>query len=170
MATSRIDGDLYISGSVSAHSISPSDGTVKNASVVASASIDVTKLDHLHKVGTDFGIADNAAPGADVYKVLFVASGAATIRAFKASLRDTGSSSDVKFNLYKAAAGAASLSTVIAATIDFTHGSTDNTPAAATLSSPALVAGDRLVAFMDYTSATGVLGPWAWVEIDEAAN
>lgn len=164
-------GDLYVDGSIACSgNNTPSAGTITDTHVNTSAAIGVVKLRHLIVAGTDFGIAADAAPGADVKRVLFVASGACTIRHFKATLRDAGSSSGITFDLLKATAGAATMATALSAPISYTHADTDNTPKSGTLSVTTLAAGDMLIAHMDYTSATGVLGPYAWVELDEAAN
>ncbi len=170
MAETRIDSDLVVTGSFSASSMTLASGAVSNASVAAAAGIEVTKLRHLIMAGTDFGVAGDAAPAADTYKTVFVARGACTIRAVKATLRDCGTTADVKFDVYKATAGAAALASVLSATINFTQADADNTPKSGSLSTTTLAAGDMLVAFMDYTSATGVLGPYLWVEIDTPAS
>lgn len=170
MALTVLDSDVRVTGDFSAATMTVSASAVSNSQVSSTAAIAVTKLQHLHKIGTDFGIAADAAPSADVFKVLFKATGTATIRAFKAVLRDTGTSSDVKFDLQKASSGSATLASVLTATVDFTNADTDNTTKTGNLSSTALVSGDMLVAKMDHTSATGVLGPFCWIEIDEAAN
>lgn len=170
MALTRFDCDVYINGNLGSATMTVPSSAVGDSSVKSDAAIQVTKTQHLIVAGTDFGIASDAAPAADVYKHLFTASGACTIRAFKGYLRDTGSSSDVKFNLYKVTAGTATLNSILSATINFTNADTDATPKAGSLSVTTLAAGDSLVAFMDWTSATGVLGPFAWAEIDEAAN
>lgn len=166
-----VKDDLYVDGSIACSgSNTPSTGSITNTHINTAAAIGVEKLKHLIVAGTDFGIAADAAPGADVRKVLFVASGACTIRMFKATLRDAGTSSGITFDLLKATAGAATLATALSAPISYTHSDTDNTPKSGTLSITTLAAGDMLVAHMDYTSATDVLGPFAWVEIEEAAN
>lgn len=171
MAVVRIPADVSITGSLSlGGTLGIPAGAVSDTQIAAAASIDADKLEHLHKVGSDFGVAADAAPAADTEKIVFVASGTATIRTFKALLIDTGTTTDVKFDLQKAPAGSTTFATVLSATVDFTNSDTDNTTKSGTISSASLVAGDVLQVVMDYTSATGALGPWAFVEIDEGAN
>lgn len=171
MATQRLEGDLYVTGSIaSGGTMSVGNGSIRDAQVASNAAIDVDKMAHLHRVQTDFGVANNTAPSADVYKTIYTAISAATLRIVKAKLFDTGTSTDVKFNLYKSAAGSTTLTTVLSATIDLTHSSTDNTFSSGTISTSAIAAGDQLTAFMDYTSATGAQGPCLLIEIEEAAN
>ena len=170
MGLSTINGDLQVLGNFSAQTMSAAASSVTDASVASNAAIQVTKTQHLIIAGSDFGVAAGTAPGADVVKVIFVASGTATIRIVKAVLRDTGTSTDVKFDLLKCAAGSSTSSSILNAVIAFTNADTDNTPKAGSLSSATLAAGDMLIASMDWTSATGATGPWMWVEVDEAAN
>ena len=170
MALTRIDSDLYVSGNIAGQSMTIPAGTITNAGVNAAAAIDATKVVHAKSVTTDFGVAADAAPSADVKKVMFRATGAGTISFVKAALVDCGSSTDVKFDLLKAAAGATTLASILSATIDFTHADTDNTVKTGTLSTASVVAGDVLVGSMDYTSATGAKGPSLTIEVYEGAN
>lgn len=171
MTVTRIPTDVNITGSLSVGgALAIPAGSIVDASVAAGAAIDSDKLQHLHKVGTDFGIAADAAPAADVEKIIFIATAACTIRSFKAVLIDTGTTSDVKFDLQKAATTSTSFATVLSATVDFVHGDADNTVKTGTLSAASLVAGDVLQVQMDYTSATGVLGPYAFIELDETPS
>lgn len=166
-----VKGDLYVDGTIAASgNNTPSDGSITDTHINTAAAIGVVKVQHLVIAGTDFGIAADAAPSADVKRVIFVAAGTCTIRLFKATLRDAGTSSGITFDLLKATAGAATMATALSAPISYTHADTDNTPKSGTLSTTTLAVGDMLIAHMDYTSATGVLGPYVWVEIEEAAN
>jgi len=168
--SSRIDGDLYVAGSISANSVTPTAGSVGDTTVAANAAIDSDKLQHMNDYGTDFGIAWDAAPAADDEFVVHTLKNAGTLRGFHALLGDTGSSSDIKFDLKRAAAGSNSFATMLSATADFTNADTDATKKSGTLSATALAAGDRLRIDMDYTSATGVQGPYAWAELDETPS
>lgn len=170
MALTVIDSDLRVNGDLSAETMVLAANSVTNSNVKSDAAVAVTKTQHLVAASTDFGIAADAAPSATVKKVIFTANGACTIRNFKATLRDTGTSSSLTFDLQKATAGSATLTTALSAVISFTHSDTDNTPKSGSLSTTTLAAGDMLVAVMNYTSATGVLGPLAFCDIDTAAN
>lgn len=130
----------------------------------------VEQVEHLHKVSTDFGIAATTVITADVLKVIFRATGACTVERVDCVMLDTGSSTDVKFDVLKATAGAKTQATILSATVDFVHGDTDNTAKSGTVASPTLVAGDVLIAHMDFTSATGTEGPMVSVEISEGKN
>lgn len=163
-----LTGTVNMAGATAVHHLA---GSITNAHIGASFSspVGASKVTHIHKVWTDFGVAADAAPAADTYKIIFRARAACTIRKVSALLLDTGTSADVKFDLRKATAGSESYSTILSATIDFTHADTDNTAKNGTVANASLVAGDVLVAYMDYTSATNMQGPAMFVEIDEPA-
>ena len=171
MAVTTFNQDVHVNGSFAATSLTLPTGAVFDTNVSAAAEIDADKLEHLHKPGTTFGVSSQSAAAADVYRILFCATGAAVVRIVKATILDTGTSTDIKFDLLKATAGSESLTTMMGGgTIDFVHGDTDNTPKAGSLTVTALAAGDLVVAHMDYTSATNVQGVWMWCEISESAN
>lgn len=167
-----IQGDLQVNGTVSANVMSPSDGSVTNVKISASAAlpIDADKLEFIHKVQDRFGLSATTAPSADVEVELYTAKGVATIRSFRAKLLDCGTTTDVKFDLKKAVAGSTTRNSVLSAVVAFTHSDTNNTAKSGTISSSTLAAGDTLFALMDYTSATGASGPIVYLEVDEAAN
>lgn len=162
-----IKEDMLFQGNVSVGgNIALPSGVVSNSNIAAGAAIDADKLQHIHKVAIDFGVAPDAAPSADVEVVAFRADGSGTIRSVKALLIDTGTSTDVSFDLKKAAEGSTSFSTVLSSTIDLTHSTTDNTATSGTISAASFVAGDVFQAEMDYTSATGALGPLLVIEYE----
>lgn len=123
------------------------------------ASLD--KARHLHKPGTHFALAIGATPVARE-EIVFVAKGAASIRNFNALLNDTGTSTDVDFDLKVNGVS------VLSAAVNITHGDTDRSTQTGTVTSPDLVAGDVVSIELAVTSTTGAQGPFAWVEIDEA--
>ncbi|TWU12855.1 hypothetical protein CA54_16810 [Symmachiella macrocystis] len=136
--------------------------SVVNETVAAATKIDADKLQHLYKAGTSFGLAIGATPAA-VERIVFVASGAATIRGFHALLNDTGTNTDVDFDLK--VNGASVLSSVVT----LTDADGDRSVSDGALSSAALVAGDVVSIELAVTTTTGAQGPFAWVEIEENA-
>ena len=169
MATQRIPNDVIIDGSLSATTITPTAGSIVDSAVAAGAAIDADKLEHIHRYHTDFDYEFDAAPAADKEKIVYRARGAGTIREVGALLIDTGTTTDVKFDLQKASAGSDTFGTVLTGTIDFTHADTDNTAKTGTLTSATVVAGDVFRLDMVFTSATEAHGPLAYIEVDEAA-
>ena len=157
----RFDDDVIFGGDCAmAGTLTVPASAIADAEVKANAAIAVTKLRHYFVLSSNFAVQSNAAPASSYEEILMQASAAITIRNFRASLLDTGSSSDVKFDLFKDG------SSILAATLDFTHGDSDGTIKTGSLSSATLAAGDYLIAKMIYASATGVKGPVAWVELD----
>lgn len=126
--------------------------------------ISVTKLIHLHKVGTTFNqdIADTPV-SAEVTKFVATIDGTNVIRKFGATLADTGTSTDIDFDLNVNGAS------VLSAPVNFTHVDSDGDVKEGTISSGSLSINDVVTIQMTVTSATGALGAFAWVEIAEPA-
>ena len=161
---SRITGDLIISGNLSVGgNLAIPAGSVNNSQVGANAALDVAKLKHLYKADTNFGLPVGGTP-ATYEEHVFTASGTGEIRSFNALLTDTGTSTNIDFDIK------VNGTTVLAGVVNFTHADADGTVKQGTLSSVALAADDRVSISMAVTSATGALGPRAWVEIEEGAN
>ena len=167
--TTRIEGDLAVTGQISANTLTPSDGTVTNAKVSSAVGdeIDADKIEHVHRYFTDFDDEFDGTPAGSVEKIVYRARAAGVVRAFGCLLSDTGTSTDVDFDLSKAVAGSTTFSTLLSADVNITHADTDNTAKLGTLISTVLAAGDVLRLDMAVTTATGALGPVAWVEVDE---
>lgn len=162
-----ITEDMLFKGNVSiGGSLALPSGVVRNSNVASGAAIDADKLQHIHVAATDFGVDSTTAPSADVTQILFRADAAGTIRSITAVLVDTGTSTDVKFDVKKASATSTTFSTVLSSTIDFTHADADNTAKTGTVSSASLAVGDLVQAEMDYTSATGAAGPFLVIEYE----
>lgn len=139
-------------------------GIVENEHVSSTAAIDSDKLQHLHKVGTNFDLAIGGTPAAREEIVYVCEAAAATVRGFHALLNDTGTSTSVTFDLEKNG------SSILSSVITITHADADRAVLDGTISNTALVAGDVLSITLAQTSTTGAQGPFAWVEIDEAAG
>jgi hypothetical protein len=177
MAKSIIDDDLIVMGNLTSTSTLVAPGTVSDFNVPLNAAIGVTKKDHLIKIGTDFGIESDTAPSTSTsYEfMVYVASGAATIRKFSALMLDTGTQANTKdfeFDLEKAVIGNASLVTTMSGgELDLDSDTVDNTPQNGTLTTTTMVAGDSLVICVTTPdTVTGAHGLYAWVELSEAAN
>lgn len=165
MPTDIIRGDQNFQGAVvmsNATSVTYKPNTIADAAVSSSAAIAATKLQHRHKIGTNFDLAIGATPVARE-EVVFVASAACTINGFHALLNDTGTTTDVDFDLK--INGTTALSSVVT----IVHGDADRLVKDGTLSTTTLAADDVVSIQLLTTSTTGAQGPFAWVEIDEAA-
>lgn len=137
-------------------------GTVSDADVAAGANLDASKMQHRHKLGTNFDLPIGSLPVARE-EIVFVATAAGTIHDFQVVLNDTGTSTDVDFDLKKNGVS------VLSAVVNMTHADTDATPKAGTLSVTAFVAGDVFSIQLIITIVTGTEGPFACAEFDELA-
>jgi len=164
MAQSRIEGDVYITGSLGSKTFSPPDASITNASVKAAAGISATKLEHrFQRVLAQANTA--AADETRVVHVVYGATGA--IVAFSAgsiakAVGDAITTVDLKVNG----------SSVLSAVITLDSANTNRVAEAGTVTTPALVAGDVLEVVIDGTIGTGTLptGVFAQVTLTEAGN
>lgn len=139
-------------------------GSVTNEHVAGSTDIDSDKLQHLHKVGTNFDLAIGGTPAAREEIVYVCEAATATVRGFHALLNDTGTNTDVTFDLKKNG------TTILSGAVQIVHGDADKSIHDGTISSPSLVAGDILSIQLAVSSSTGAQGPFAWAEVDENAG
>ncbi len=137
-------------------------GTVVDETISSSTDIDADKLEHLYKPGTCFALAIGGTPAARE-EIVFVAQAAATIRGFHCLLNDTGTSTDVDFDLK------VNGSSVLSAAVNITNSDTDKATQDGTVSSPSLTAGNVVSISLAVTSSTGAQGPYAWAVIEETA-
>jgi hypothetical protein len=163
----NLNGNVNMSG---ADTVTYKPASIANADVDTTTEIDADKLEHLHKVSTDLGVDADSAPSTDAEKIIFVTSGSATLRACKAVFIETGTTTDVKFDLLRASSASTTFATLLSSSIAFTHSDADNTVKSGTISTSSLASGDMLKVKMAHSSASGAKGPFVWVEIDEGAN
>lgn len=137
-------------------------GIVTDDTVATAAAIDVDKLQHLYKCGTNFDLAVGGTP-VTREETVFVASGAGVIRGFHYTCTDTGTSTSIAWDLKKNG------TTVLSGAGSTTHSDTDRQVKDGTLSVTTFAADDHFTIVMTVSSATGALGPFAWAEFEEAA-
>jgi len=137
-------------------------GSVVDESIDSGTNIDADKLQHVHKPGTNFDLAIGATPVARE-EIVFVAGSAGVIRGFHALLNDTGTGTDVDFDLK------VNGSTVLTGTVNITDSDADTAVVDGVLSSTALALNDVVSIELTVTTSTGAQGPFAWVDIEELA-
>ena len=96
-------------------------------------------------------------------ETVFVASSAGTIRGFHYTLTDSGTSTSIAWDLKKNG------TTVLSSPGSSVHGDGDRVVEDGALSVTTFAADDHLSISMTVTSATGAVGPFAWVVVEEAA-
>jgi hypothetical protein len=155
---STFDGDLYVAGVLAARTTVQSDGSVSDDSVVASAGIKATKLEHQH------ALTYHQVDGGDVVSAivpLYTVRGAtATIVAIEVSCLDSPSGGNKKFtvDLKKATVAIPTPASVLSAVIDYANATPDCTVLAGTINLATLVDGDVLVVEITASGSTGVQG------------
>lgn len=165
MASSRVDGDLHVTGSASFGSITIPPGSLTNAGVASGAAIAVEKVESLVIAGLVNGYA--TAYGA-VHNVVFVAPTTGTIRGFRCGFvgKCTTGTAGFDLNINNVSA----LSAHITFTTADTNGEVKTAPGDASLSTSALVAGD--IVSIQLTSDSGSpdgTGAFAQIELDMVA-
>lgn len=136
--------------------------TITDTDVAAGANLDSTKLRHQEMIGTNLGFAHNATPTARE-EVVFVATGTGVITRFQALLYDSGTSTNIDFDLKVNGAS------ILSAVVNVVHGTGDRVSVTGTISSGNIVAGDVVSISMAVTSSTGAQGPFAQVVIKNQA-
>lgn len=136
-------------------------GSVTNEMISSSTAIDNDKLQHYEQRGTNFGFVIGGTPTARE-EIVFVAPAAGSVRTtgFHACLNDTGTSTDVTFDLKKNG------TTMLSGTINITHGDADKAVKDGTLSVTSFVADDIISISMAVVASTGAQGPYAWVDLE----
>ena len=141
----------------------PGSGSISNDAISSTAQIDADKLEHLYKHGTTFDLAKTATPVARE-EIIHVAEGVGVLRGFACLLFDTGTSTNIDFDLKVNA------SSVLDSVVNITHSDGDGTTQDGTITSTALADGDIVSISLAVTSSTGAQGPFAWVTIEELAQ
>lgn len=160
----RIEGNLYVAGTLSAETMIVADNSVDDDSVEADAAIASTKLQHRHHAV----FTQPLSAAADETRVIYVAQAAGTLESFGAgsiTLNISGSTVtvDLKKNGTTVLTGVVSLSD---------SGNTAYVLESGTIASAAYVAGDCFTIVVDATVGGGTLatGLFASAVFDEAAT
>jgi hypothetical protein len=165
MATSTITSDVYIDGNLTPKTFSPPAGSITATSVVSSAGIEATKLQHQHQQIVAQVHGSNAS--AERRTVHFVRGATGTIVAFECGnvVAATGDST-ATINLKKNGSNILSSATVL----DNSNTAFANEDAAG-FTSTALVAGDVLEVDITVSAGTGTLpqGVFACLTLREDA-
>ena len=146
-------------GQVNAASIAT--GSIVNSDIATGAGIETSKLVHQHVFSIDFNLDDADTP-VTTEMTFYMPTGTATIKEVKAWLVDTGSSTNIDFDLE--INGTSALTGVV----NFTNSDTNQTSKSGTISTASVTATQYLTAVMTVTSATGALGGKMQVIVDSA--
>lgn len=159
MAKSRVDGDLHVTGALTANEVQLPDATVSNADVEAAAGIDATKLEHqfpLTYKDDETAVKSNTAP------IYTVNGNSATIIDTTIDVvcltAPTGGDKQFTVELKKCNAGDTSPDTVLSSPITIDDAVADCEVTEGTVNSPSLSAGDTLVIEVVASGSTGTQG------------
>lgn len=142
--------------------ISLPSGAVTDESIASNAAIDADKMQHLYKPGSNFALAIGGTV-ASYEEIVFVASTAGTIRAFRCTFNSGGTTGDSDFDLK------VNGSSVLSAVVNFANTDTDKAIKDGTISSASLSVDDIVSIAVTRNSSHDGTGPFAWVEIQETA-
>lgn len=165
---SRFEGDLYISGALSARSFTAPNGSITDAAIQPNAGIQSTKLEHEHRP-----IISQSGTATTQTRVIHVCRGAVgSIAAFVAgSLAKAVGDSTVTVDLQKSSGGAA-FASVLTAAITLDSANADRVAEAGSIADEDLAAGDILQVVITATVGTGTLptGLFAALSVREAGQ
>lgn len=146
-------------GQINSTSITP--GTIVNSDIATGAGIETSKMVHQHVFSIDFNLDDADTP-VTTEMTFYLPSVASTIKEVKAWLVDTGSSTNIDFDVE--INGTSALTGVV----NFTNSDTNQSAKSGTIATSSVTASQYLTAVMTVTSATGALGGKMQVIVDSA--
>jgi hypothetical protein len=135
---------------------------VLDGDVSAGANIAASKLQQQRFIQTSFDL-DRADTPVATHKTVCIASNSGTLKTFTCSLADTGTTTDVSFDLK------VNGSSVLTAAVNITNSETDDQGYGGTITSTSISAGDVISIDLAVTTSTGALGPFAQVVFNETA-
>jgi hypothetical protein len=133
----------------------------------ANRPLGVSKTRHLLSRGTNFGQLIGDTPTTREM-IVHRAKGAETLVNFLAVLEESGTSTNISYDLKKYNDANPSGVSLLSSAVNIVHGTGDRIAVAGTINSPTLAAGDIVTILQTVTSATGASGAWAEVEVDRA--
>ena len=160
----QTDGDMHVSGTLSAKNMTIPADAVDNANIIAAANIEATKLIHQNAFHYEQSTDADIAAGA---KLLHTFRSAASILAMDVVPIEAPTTGDRSFyvDLQKFATGTTYIS-LLSTGVTVDQSSTNNTPQAATIATTTAVDGDSLrVVVTVTTGSTGNQGKGVLVTV-----
>jgi hypothetical protein len=159
----QVDGDMHVSGTLSAGNIQIPAGSVDNADVEAAAGIEATKLMHQYALSYHQTTGSDVAAGQGFIHTFRSASSIVAMDVTPITAPTTG---DKKFSvdLHKGSVGSA-FATVLSAVITIGQTDVDRTSQAAVISATTAIDGDMLKVVVTSTGSTGNQGKGVLVTV-----
>lgn len=154
MATSVVDSDLIVRGTLAATNFNPPASSITNAAIVAAAGIEATKVVHRFPIHIElFGPAVTVTA---LTKLAHIASASGTIAAIEAIVITpaTGADRTVTIDLQKGNQSTA-FATVLSSTVGFTNSTAAREVKTGTISTSAYADGDTLELIVTVAGAAG---------------
>ncbi len=160
--SSRIEGNLFVDGSMQALTTILSAGCVTDAKILAGSAIDPDKLRHRNRVIYSQGVGVDVVSDAKIVYVCNASGGALLKRLAAGAVTPAGATTTVDVDLKKN--GVSMLTSVI--TLDNGQSAYDLVDPAG-YSSTAIADGDVLTIHLTLTGSNEPQGVFAYVEVDE---
>ena len=136
-------------------------GSIVNGDISLGAGVSASKLQHQHVVTADWGYADTDGTVAVEDQTVFIASSTGTIREVKVWLVDSGTNTDIDFDIE------VNGSTILTGDINVVNGTGDNVAVAGVINTPNLIVGDYITCVIKtVTQNTGATGPRMQITLD----
>ena len=134
---------------------------ILNGDVSAGAAISASKLQQQRVLTTDFDLDRGDTPVA-ADKTVFVAPSGGTLVRFGCMLANTGTTTDIDFDLQ------INGTTVLTAPVNITNTESNDTIVNGTITGSVVNAGDVISVVVTVTTSTGAQGPFVQIFMDEA--
>ena len=143
MPATRIEGNLYVNGSLSSLTFTPPNASITNASIAAAAAIDSSKV--IHKFPIRYTQSGGTAVVAGNNMLHTVVGATATIESIEAIIETPADDASRTIEIDLLAGNASSaFASVLSATVDFANTDAARTVKTGTISSASLTDGDSL--------------------------
>lgn len=168
MAINRLDGDVVVTGNLSANTMTLPSSSVTNASVAAGTGISASKLQsYIAKIYTQADGTDVASAIVPIHLVRGAGNGSFTLKAFDVICIDAPSGGDSTFNvdLLVGNTGDADGTTVLSSAVAYANGTSDGTVKEGTISDASHDHDDYFIVKVTTSGSSGTQGQGLLVEL-----
>jgi len=158
VATNRIEGDLYVSGTVTPKLFTPPDGSIDNDAIASGDPIDADKLSNRH--AQSYFQADGSDVAAAIVPIAVIRGTTGTLKSIEVSCVDAPSGGDKAFtvDLLVADETTPTPASVLSAPVSYSSTQSDCEVEAGTITSADLEVGDTLLVQVAVSGSTGTQG------------
>jgi len=135
---------------------------VDNSNIKSAAAIDPDKMGHYYNPVCNFDLPIGSTPAARE-EIVHICASAGTIESFVCGLNETGTTTDIDFDLK------VNGTSVLSAAVNVTNSDADRVLKSGTISNPTVAIGDVISVSLATTTTTGAQGPFAQVRVKETS-